>query len=128
MNRSDVENWSLTRALALLAALFAIVIGSLMPFAAMAAAVPGQPIVICSTEGLQTIHTGGLDGPVKQDIGAKCASCILPFLASLPVPNAPVPAPVIRLTEAAVYTPLRVSPPPPARAPPRPPSRAPPQV
>ncbi|AYG93842.1 DUF2946 domain-containing protein [Brevundimonas naejangsanensis] len=128
MTRSQSENWSMTRSLAFLAATFAIVIGSLMPFAAMAAAQPGQPIVICSAEGLQTIQTGGLDGPIKQQVGAKCAACVMPLLAALPAPAPPQPAPVLRLAEAVVYAPFVAAPPPPARAPPRPPSRAPPHA
>lgn len=128
MNRCQAENWSNTRSLAFLAALFAIVIGSLMPFAAMAASKPGQAIVICSTEGLQTIHTGGFDGPIKQEIGAKCAACVMPLVAALPVPPASVPAPVIRLAHSDGFTPLSLLELPPARAPPKPPSTAPPHA
>lgn len=129
MNASSVENWSLARSLALLAAVFAMTIGSLLPFAAMAAARPGQPVVICSTEGLQTIHTGGLDGPINKDSGgAKCAACILPILAALPEPSPAVPVPTIRIAQVAAHHPASASEPPPARAPPCPPSQAPPQV
>ncbi|MNJ42061.1 hypothetical protein D3C77_370120 [compost metagenome] len=128
VTRNQAENWSTWRSLAFLAATFAIVIGSLMPFAAMAAVQPGQPIVICSAEGLQTIQSGGLDGPIKQQVGAKCAACVMPLLAALPAPAAPEPAPVLRLVEAVVYAPFVAVPPPPARAPPRPPSRAPPHA
>lgn len=128
VNRCQADNWSTTRSLAFLAAVFAIVIGSLMPFAAMAASKPGQAIVICSTEGLQTIHTGGFDGPIKQEIGAKCAACVMPLVAALPEPSAPVPAPVIRLTDSDRFTPLKLLELPPARGPPRPPSTAPPHA
>lgn len=128
VTRSQSENWSTIRSLAFLAAVFAIVIGSLMPFAAMAAVQPGQPIVLCSAEGLQTIQTGGLDGPIKEHVGAKCAACVMPLLAALPEPAAPEPAPVLHTTQAVVYAPFVASPPPPARAPPRPPSRAPPHA
>ena len=128
MTRSQSENWSTARSLAFLAATFAIVIGTLLPFAAMAAARPGQPIVLCSAEGLQTIQTGGLDGPIKEHVGAKCAACVMPLLAALPEPPAPTPAPAVRMVAPVAYTPFRVSPPPPARAPPRPPSTAPPHA
>ncbi|RZJ95643.1 MAG: hypothetical protein EON88_10365, partial [Brevundimonas sp.] len=37
MTRPQTENWSIWRALALMAATFAIVLGSLLPYAAMAA-------------------------------------------------------------------------------------------
>ncbi len=128
MSRSRVETWSIARSLAFLAAVFAITLGTLLPFGAMAAATPGQPIVICSADGPQTIQSGGVDGPAKEHMGAKCAACVMPLLAALPAPAAPEPAPVVRLTQAVVYAPFIVSPPPPARAPPRPPSRAPPHA
>ncbi len=128
MNRSDADNWSTSKSLAFLAAVFALVLGSLLPFAALAAVQPGQPLVICSAEGPQTIQSGGMDGPVNKHLGAKCAACVVPLAAALPAPPAPEPAPVIRTVETVVYSPARVSPPPPARAPPRPPSTAPPHA
>jgi hypothetical protein len=128
VNRSDADNWSTSKSLAFLAAVFALVLGSLLPFAALAAVQPGQPLVICSAEGPQTIQSGGMDGPVNKHLGAKCAACVVPLAAALPAPPAPEPAPVIRTVETVVYSPARVSPPPPARAPPRPPSTAPPHA
>lgn len=126
MSRSQADNWSLARSLAFLAAVFAIALGSVLPFAAMAAARPGHPIVICSAEGPQTIQVGGVDGPVKQNVGVKCAACVMPLAAALPAPAPLTPVRASGLVRAVVYTPLSVSPPPPARAPPRPPSTAPP--
>lgn len=126
MTRPQADNWSTFRSLAFLAAVFALAIGALLPFAALAAAQPGQPIVICSAEGPQTIQAGGVDGPVREHVGVKCAACVMPLAAALPCPPAPEPAPLVRAMEAVVYTPASVSPPPPARAPPRPPSTAPP--
>ena len=128
MTRSQSENWSIARSLAFLAATFAIVIGTLLPFAALAAAVPGQPVVICSAEGPQTIQTGGVDGPISKHVGARCAACVMPLLAALPEPPAPTPAPAVRMVAPVAYTPFRVSSPPPARVPPRPPSTAPPHA
>ncbi len=128
MNRSDADNWSTSKSLAFLAAVFALVLGTLLPFAALAAVQPGQPLVICSAEGPQTIQSGGMDGPVNKHLGAKCAACVVPLAAALPAPPAPEPAPVIRTVETVIYSPARVSPPPPARAPPRPPSTAPPHA
>ena len=126
MSCTSVENWSLTRTIALLAAVFAITIGALLPFAAMAAAQPGQPIVFCTSEGLQTIHSAGEDGTAKQGIGAKCAACVMPLQHALPPSPLYVFTPP-RLDMATVhYAPFRVAAPPPARAPPRPPSTAPP--
>jgi hypothetical protein len=128
VNRSDADNWSTSKSLAFLAAVFALVLGTLLPFAALAAVQPGQPLVICSAEGPQTIQSGGMDGPVNKHLGAKCAACVVPLAAALPAPPAPEPAPVIRTVETVIYSPARVSPPPPARAPPRPPSTAPPHA
>lgn len=126
VNSCKADNWSIHRSLAFLAAVFAIVLGSLMPYAAMAAVQPGQSIVICSSEGLQTIRVGETDAPPHKALGAKCAACILPLVASLPMPPAPVPALAIKLATTDAYAPLRASPPPPSRAPPRPHSTAPP--
>ena len=126
MTRSQSENWSIARSLAFLAATFAIVIGTLLPFAALAASVPGRPIVICSAEGPQTIQSGGVDGPASKHVGAKCAACVMPLASALPCPPVPEPARIIRKIATIRYTPVSVSPPPPARAPPRPPSTAPP--
>lgn len=128
MNRSQADNWSTWRSLAFLAATFAIMLGSLLPFGAMAAARPGQPIVICSAEGLQTIHAGDMDRPAGKSAGAKCAACVMPLLGALPPPPAPEPVAVIRLAETVVYAPFVVADLPPARSPPRPPSTAPPHA
>jgi hypothetical protein len=105
VTRSQAENWSTWRSLAFLAATFAIVIGSLMPFAALAASTPGQPIVICSADGPQTIQSGGVDGPIKEHMGAKCAACVMPLLAALPAPAAPEPAQFVVLAKSVFYTP-----------------------
>ena len=128
MTRSQADNWSTAKSLAFLAAVFALVIGALLPFAALAAVQPGHPLVICSAEGPQTIQSGGMDGPVNKHVGAKCAACVIPPVAALPCPPEPQPATVIRTVETVVYASVSVSAPPPARAPPRPPSTAPPQA
>lgn len=128
MTRSQADNWSTSKSLAFLAAVFALMLGSLLPFAALAAVKPGQPLIICSAEGPQTIQAGGMDGPVNKHVGAKCAACVMPLAAALPCPPSPQPALVFRTVERIVYASASVSPPPPARAPPRPPSTAPPQA
>ncbi|KQS56036.1 hypothetical protein ASG17_08335 [Brevundimonas sp. Leaf363] len=128
MTHSRADTWSTTRSLAFLAAVFAIVIGSLLPFAAMAAARPGQPLVICSAEGPQTIQVGGLDGPIKKQAGVKCAACVMPLATALP-PVVPVqPARPLKPAAQPAYVRLKTALPPPARAPPRPPSTAPPHA
>ena len=129
MTRSQADDWSISRSLAFLAATFAIVLGTLLPFGAMAAAQPGHPLVICSAEGPQTIQVGAdLDGPARKAHPAKCAACVMPLLAAMPAPPAPEPTLIPAPARAIAYTPASVSPPPPARAPPRPPSTAPPQA
>lgn len=128
MTRAQADNWSISQSLAFLAAVFALVLGTLLPFAALAAVQPGHALVICSAEGPQTIQSGGMDGPINKHVGAKCAACVMPLAAALPCPPAPEPAPVVRTVERVVYVSASVSPPPPARAPPRPPSTAPPHA
>lgn len=130
MNRTQAETWSTWRSLAFLAATFAIVFGSLLPFAALAASTPGHPIVICSTEGPKTIATGvdGEHGGTKGMAGAECAACVLAFTADLPRP------PVIQRGATPTTRPANLvvlqheAAPPPARGPPRPHSTAPPQT
>lgn len=127
MNRSSADHWSTSRSLAFLAATFAIVLGTLLPFGAMAAAHPGETIVFCSSQGPQTVQVGGdVDGPGGKAEPAKCAACVMPLLAALPAPPAPCPSAPPVVARAAIWIAESVSAPPPARAPPRPPSTAPP--
>jgi hypothetical protein len=121
---------SLTRALALLAALFAIVFGSLAPFAAQAAARPGQTLILCSAEGPQTVSLDAFGKPMDGHTPAavKCAACLLVAPADLPAPPVlqKAAAPTTRpATTFVAETPFVL---PPARAPPRPPSTAPPHA
>ena len=127
VNRPQAESWSTVRSLAFLAATFAIVLGTLLPFGAMAAARPGETLVLCSAQGPMTVQVGGdVDGPGSKAEPAKCATCVMPMLAALPVPPAPEPCAPKLVTTSADWTAASVSSPPPARAPPRPPSTAPP--
>ena len=127
MTRPQAESWSTARSLAFLAATFAIVLGTLLPFGAMAAARPGETLILCSSDGPQTIQIGGdVDGPGNKAHPAKCAACVMPLLAPMPTPPAPEPCAPPPMTENAGWVAASVSPPPPARAPPRPPSTAPP--
>lgn len=129
MTRSQAESWSTARSLAFLAATFAIVFGSLLPFAALASSTPGHPMVICSTEGPQTIAIG-VDGQDsgKGMAGAKCAACVLAFAAALPDPPVLQPAKAATIRPASVFVVQHEAAPPPARGPPRPPSTAPPKA
>jgi hypothetical protein len=130
VTRSQADNWSIARSLAFLAATFAIVFGSLLPFAALAAATPGHPFVICSAEGTQTIAVGvdGEHGGTKGLAGVKCAACLLAFAAALPEP--PLARAISKgvTRPAGVFIALEDRPRPPVRGPPRPPSTAPPKA
>lgn len=127
MTPSQADSWSATRSLAFLAAVFAIVLGSLLPYAAMAATRTGEVIVICSADGPQTIG-GDADHDGKAMSGGRCAACVMPLAADVPTP------PRVETVRLAVPTlenaPVvgNAAPPPPARAPPRPPSTAPPEA
>ena len=129
MTRSQADGWSIARSLAFLAATFAIVFGSLMPFAALAASTPGHPMVICSAEGPQTIaiDVDGHDSG-KGMSGAKCAACLLSFAAALPDPPRVQSTAVATTRPTSVFIADIAALPPPARAPPRPPSTAPPRA
>jgi hypothetical protein len=116
------------QAVAILATTFAVVWGALLPYAAQAAARPGQAIVLCSVEGPQTIVVDPDTGKVKHDANAPhCPACVVPTTAVLPAaPEAPSPR---VLVVASTPGPVRTERPrPPARAPPRPPSTAPPHA
>lgn len=130
VTRPQAESWSTVRSLAFLAATFAIVFGSLLPFAALAASTPGHPMVICSTEGPQTISIGvdGDQSSGKGMAGAKCAACVLAFTAALPDPPILQPARIATTRPASVFVVQHEAAPPPARGPPRPPSTAPPHA
>ena len=132
VNPHRVEDWSLSRSLALLAALFAVVFGSLAPFAAQAAARPGQVLVLCSAEGPQTValdaHGNPIDGKQQAGGGPKCAACLLVAPADLPQPPVVVKAAAPTTRPASVFVAETTHALPPARAPPRPPSTAPPQA
>lgn len=127
MIRSQADDWSIARSLAFLAATFAIVLGTLLPFGAMAAARPGEPVIMCSSEGPLTVQVGGdMDGPGGKTHPAKCAACVMPLLAAMPTPAEPEPCASVFSVRAEDWTAAFAAPPPPARGPPRPPSTAPP--
>lgn len=128
MTRSQADSWSIGRSLAFLAAVFAIVIGTLLPFAATAAVQPGERIILCSAAGPQVIEVGGDPESGKVMSGGRCAACVMPLVADLPPPPR---IETVRLTVSPVQTTVVVanaSAPPPARAPPRPHSTAPPHA
>lgn len=128
MDTRAFRNLTGLQAVAILAATFAVVWGALFPYAAQAAARPGMPLVLCSTEGPKAVVVDPETGQVERTSdGPTCPACVLPPHAILPdAPDAPA-APVLTATvvPAPASTTLRL---PPARAPPRPPSTAPPHA
>ncbi|MFT4955636.1 MAG: hypothetical protein ACI8U3_002033 [Brevundimonas sp.] len=120
------DTWTLWRSLAFLAAVFAVVLGALLPSAALAGSRDGRPIVMCSAEGPRTIRVGG-DGDQTSGLAdAACAFCIAAQTPALPPPSPPQPLPVIRPATTVAWTAAAQAAPPPARASPRPHSTAPP--
>ena len=120
------DTWTLWRSLAFLAAVFAVVLGALLPSAALAGSRDGRPVVMCSAQGPKTIRVGG-DGDQTSGLqDARCAFCIMAPSAALPPPSPPQVTPVIRPVTVTGWVAARQAAPPPARAPPRPFSTAPP--
>ncbi|MFN4296332.1 MAG: DUF2946 family protein [Brevundimonas sp.] len=125
---SRADTWSLWRSLAFLAAVFAIVLGALLPSAALAGSRDGRPIVMCSAQGPKTIRVGG-DGEQTSGLkDARCAFCIPAHTPALPPPSPPRLLPVLRPATTVAWTAAAQAAPPPARAPPRPYSTAPPLI
>lgn len=127
--KAPARSLPMLRALAYLAATFAVVFGALLPSAVAAAVQPDRPILLCSPEGPRLIQVGPNGERSPEDLEAfQCAACVLAAQTALPPPPPPAPAfaPVVRPASFArpVHAPL----PPPARAPPRPPSTAPPHA
>lgn len=119
------ETWSLWRLLAFMAALFAIVLGSLLPSAAMAASHDGRPIVMCSAQGPKVIRLGGDGDPTSGLRDARCADCVMTPVPDLPPP--PIePTPPLPPIEKAAYSACHAVTQPRVRLAPKPPSTAPP--
>lgn len=125
--KAPARSLPMLRALAYLAATFAVVFGALLPSAVAAAVQPDRPILLCSPEGPRLIQVGPNGERSPEDLEAfQCAACVLAAQTALPPPplSAPVPVPVVRTASIAWPPPVgrRLL----ARAPPRPPSTAPP--
>lgn len=124
MSPAPAESWSFARIAALLAAVFAVVLGATLPFAASAAASNGSPLILCSAEGPRSLGGDPSEDPAAN--GAKCAACVVSAQAVLPQPPTPrrlaAPAPHPQAAPPSLAADRL----PPARAPPRPPSTAPP--
>jgi hypothetical protein len=85
-----------SRSLALLAAIFALVMGALLPSAVAASPGTGHPIQLCSGQQI-FVADDGYGGPTRQDPvpsdSLKCAACLAgSFVALAPPPPAQAPA------------------------------------
>jgi hypothetical protein len=117
------------RSLALLAATFAIVFGSLLPSAVAASAATGSPVMLCSGDSMAIVYEA--DGTAKPRKttpmdSLKCASCVLAAFTALPPPPPIYPAPAPRIVVLLPALAGPSAPPPAARFNLRPPSTAPP--
>ncbi|MCS6624900.1 hypothetical protein N0B44_18455 [Roseibacterium beibuensis] len=128
MEYRAVEQWSLTRSLALLAAIFAIVVGATLPTAVAASPVTGHPVQLCSGERIFVDDAGQ---PVRPEPGRadslKCAACLAGAFTALTPPapadaaaSAPCPGPTAHPVPAlsAPAHAVRLAPRPPSTAPP----------
>ena len=123
------DRWSPARSFAFLAAVFAIVFGTLLPAAVAASPATGAPIVLCSGGRLITAYSG-TDKGQDEDAGKgslDCASALLSGLSALPTPGPEVPPeplarPGLPAPDAVAAYVIA------ARPAPRPPSTAPPQA
>lgn len=125
-----VQPWSVSRSLALLAAIFAIVMGALLPSAVAASPASGHPIQLCSGQRIFVVDDGS-GGPVRQNPAPsdslKCAACLAgAFVALAPPPPAQAPAAAPSPRRATHALPVSSTPFAAVRPSPRPPSTAPP--
>lgn len=127
MSSRSPEHWSLTRSLAFLAAIFAIVFATLLPSAVAASAATGEPVVLCSGDRIMVVYAG--DGPSEPSPmdSMDCADCVLSALTALPPQPMIQPAAPPRFVAAQPDLPragpwrgglLRAGLPPPSTAPP----------
>ncbi len=105
VSSSSSEQWSLSRSLAFLAAIVAIMLGSMLPTVVAASAATGSPITLCSGDQIIVVYdadgAGRPEKPTPMD-SLTCASCILANLIALPSPPLTTAdhAPAIRIIPA----------------------------
>lgn len=130
MTREPTDEISLTRALAILAATFAIVFASLLPSAVAASAATDTPVQLCSGQIVRVaFDADGHPVPVDDDdwAGLACAMALLSGLQALDVPPVTLSVPPSEPRSAAP-TPMPETDRPAARHPPKPPATAPPHA
>lgn len=96
MTRETTDEISLTRALAILAATFAIVFAALLPSAVAASAATDTPVQLCSGQVIRvTVNADGHPVPVDPDqqAGLTCAMALLSGLQAVDVPPVTLSAP-----------------------------------
>ena len=128
MTHDPTDEISIRRALAILAATFAIVFASLLPSAVAASAATGTPIQLCSGQVVRVaFDADGQPAPVDQDQQASltCAMALLSGLQAVdtpPVTLSALPTEPRTITPSAAFDTARPasrhSPKPPATAPP----------
>lgn len=129
MEHRPVEQWSIARSLALLAAIFAIFVGATLPTAVAASSGVGHAVQLCSGEQAFVLDDDR-GGPVEQDpasVSLECAACLAAaFAAVIPSPPSETPAtpPCLAPERGLVPSDYAVSAA--TRPAPRPPSTAPP--
>lgn len=130
MTREPTEEISLTRALAILAATFAIVFAALLPSAVAASAATNTPVQLCSGQIVRVaFDADGHPVPVDDDdrAGLTCAMALLSGLQALDVPPVTLAAPPAE-PRAVAPAPVSETARPAARHPPKPPATAPPHA
>lgn len=130
MTREPTDEISLTRALAILAATFAIVFASLLPSAVASSAATDTPVQLCSGQVLRVVFDAdGHPVPVDDDdrAGLTCAMALLSGLQAVDVPPVTLSAPPAEPRELAPAPRIEADRPA-ARHPPKPPATAPPSA
>jgi hypothetical protein len=130
VTREPTDEISLTRALAILAATFAIVFASLLPSAVAASAATDTPVQLCSGQIVRVaFDADGHPVPVDDDDRASltCAMALLSGLQAVDVPPAILTTPPVE-PRATAPAPLPETARPAFRHSPKPPATAPPQA
>ena len=126
VERPVAQPWSVVRSLALLAAIFAVVLGAALPSAVAASSATGHPVQLCSGDQVFVVHHDPASQDTDPSASLTCADCLASvFVSLLPPPPPPGPAiPFARPTDrpAPALETLTAA----ATVAPRPPSTAPP--
>ena len=129
MKHRPVEQWSIAKSLALLAAIFAVVVGATLPTAVAASSGVGHAVQLCSGEQVFVLDDGR-GGPLDRDPASgslECAACLAAaFAAVIPLPPSETSATPPCLTSEDGFVTSDLAAAVATRPAPRPPSTAPP--